>query len=139
MVKKAFKFVDKTFAFVEDWSLFVAVAIALMSAMANVILRKTTDINLYWSDEVVRKVIVITSYSIHYTKLYDGETQGHSTKRPPPDHRPQRPSGKRSPHEPKIARCFCQNFPPAIRDSRPKGPSGHPAGSSPALPSYNFV
>ncbi len=62
MVKKAFKFVDKTFAFVEDWSLFVAVAIALMSAMANVILRKTTDINLYWSDEVVRKVIFFSTY-----------------------------------------------------------------------------
>lgn len=47
----------------EDWSLFAAVAIALLSAMANVILRKlTNDVSLYWSDEVVRKVIYFTTY-----------------------------------------------------------------------------
>jgi TRAP-type C4-dicarboxylate transport system permease small subunit len=62
MLKKTFRVVDRTFAFVEDWSLFLAVAVALVSAMANVILRKTTHINLYWSDEVVRKVIFFTTY-----------------------------------------------------------------------------
>jgi TRAP-type C4-dicarboxylate transport system permease small subunit len=54
--------VDAAFGFIEDWALFVAVAVALVSAMANVILRKTTHINLYWSDEVVRKVIFFTTY-----------------------------------------------------------------------------
>jgi TRAP-type C4-dicarboxylate transport system permease small subunit len=62
MLKKTFRVVDRAFAFVEDWSLFLAVAVALVSAMANVILRKTTHINLYWSDEVVRKVIFFTTY-----------------------------------------------------------------------------
>jgi TRAP-type C4-dicarboxylate transport system permease small subunit len=62
MLKKTFRVVDRTFAFIEDWSLFLAVAVALISAMANVILRKTTHINLYWSDEVVRKVIFFTTY-----------------------------------------------------------------------------
>lgn len=62
MVKKSFRTIDKAFGFLEDWSLFLAVAIALVSAMANVILRKTTHINLYWSDEVVRKVIFFTTY-----------------------------------------------------------------------------
>jgi len=62
MVKKTFRALDNAFAFVEDWSLFLAVAIALISAMANVVLRKTTHINLYWSDEVVRKVIYFTTY-----------------------------------------------------------------------------
>jgi len=62
MLKKTFRVVDRTFAFIEDWSLFLAVAVALVSAMANVILRKTTHINLYWSDEVVRKVIFFTTY-----------------------------------------------------------------------------
>jgi TRAP-type C4-dicarboxylate transport system permease small subunit len=61
-VKRIFRTVDRVFAFVEDWSLFLAVAVALVSAMANVILRKTTHINLYWSDEVVRKVIFFTTY-----------------------------------------------------------------------------
>ncbi len=62
MLKKLFKGIDRGFAFIEDWSLFAAVSIALVSAMANVVLRKTTDINLYWSDEVVRKVIFFTTY-----------------------------------------------------------------------------
>jgi len=63
MLKKIFIKVDRVFLFIEDWSLFAAVAIALFTAMANVILRKATnDYNLYWSDEVVRKVIYFSTY-----------------------------------------------------------------------------
>lgn len=63
MLKKIFKSVDKTLLHIEEWSLFVAVCVALLTAMANVILRKTTnDLSLYWSDEVVRKVIYFSTY-----------------------------------------------------------------------------
>ena len=63
MRKKTFKTIDRGFLFIEDWSLFIAVCIALLTAMANVILRKTTDnVSLYWSDEVVRKVIYFSTY-----------------------------------------------------------------------------
>jgi TRAP-type C4-dicarboxylate transport system permease small subunit len=63
MVKKIFKGVDRTLLFVEEWSLFVTVGIALVTAMANVVLRKLTDdVNLYWSDEIVRKVIYFSTY-----------------------------------------------------------------------------
>lgn len=62
MLKKTFHLIDRGFAWLEDWSLFLAVAIALLAAMANIILRKTTHINLYWSDEVVRKVIFFTTF-----------------------------------------------------------------------------
>lgn len=63
MLKKVFTKVDRVFLFVEEWSLFTAVSLALLTAMANVILRKTTnDFNLYWSDEVVRKVIYFSTY-----------------------------------------------------------------------------
>ncbi len=63
MLKKTFSTIDRGLAFIEDWTLFLTVAIALVSAMANVILRKlTSDVNLYWSDEVVRKVIFISTY-----------------------------------------------------------------------------
>jgi len=63
MLKKAFKAIDRGFLFVEDWSLFAAVSIALLTAMANVVLRKATDnVSLYWSDEVVRKVIYFSTY-----------------------------------------------------------------------------
>ncbi|HKI51533.1 MAG TPA: TRAP transporter small permease subunit [Geothermobacteraceae bacterium] len=63
MLKTIFQRIDKTFQAVEEWALFVSVAIALVTAMANVLLRKlTSNVNLYWSDEVVRKVIFFTTY-----------------------------------------------------------------------------
>ena len=63
MLKKIYGIIDRVFQQIEEWSLFTAVCIALITAMANVILRKTTnDLNLYWSDEVVRKVIYFSTY-----------------------------------------------------------------------------
>jgi len=54
---------DRVLSFVEEWSLFVSVVVALVVAMANVVLRKlTSELNLYWSDEVVRKVIFLSTY-----------------------------------------------------------------------------
>ena len=62
-MKKLIYYIHKAFAFVEDWSLFVTVMVALLVAIANVMLRKlTNDVNLYWSDEVVRKTIFFTTY-----------------------------------------------------------------------------
>jgi TRAP-type C4-dicarboxylate transport system permease small subunit len=63
MFTKIFRKIDKTLLQIEEWSLFVAVCVALLTAMTNVILRKATnDMNLYWSDEVVRKVIYFSTY-----------------------------------------------------------------------------
>ena len=64
MLKKIFKDCwTVLFQFFEEWSLFIAVCAALLTAMANVVLRKTTDnYSLYWSDEVVRKVIYFSTY-----------------------------------------------------------------------------
>jgi len=63
MIRKTVKTIDKIFAQVEDWSLFISVCLALIVAMANVVLRKlTADVNLYWSDEVVRKTIYFSTY-----------------------------------------------------------------------------
>jgi len=55
--------VDRVLSFIEEWSLFTTVMVALVVALANVVLRKTTShFNLYWSDEVVRKVIFLSTY-----------------------------------------------------------------------------
>ncbi len=63
MLKKTFQAVDRLFLWFEEWSLFIAVMVALCVALANVILRKlTADVNLYWSDEVVRKTIYFSTY-----------------------------------------------------------------------------
>ena len=54
---------DRVLICIEDWSLLISVCIALFVAMANVLLRKlTNDVNLYWSDEVVRKTIYFSTY-----------------------------------------------------------------------------
>jgi C4-dicarboxylate transporter DctQ subunit len=63
MLKNIFIKIDRGFKEIEEWSLFIAVCIALLTAMANVILRKSTNnLNIYWSDEVVRKVIYFSTY-----------------------------------------------------------------------------
>ncbi|WP_020678334.1 TRAP transporter small permease [Geopsychrobacter electrodiphilus] len=63
MLKKTFETIDRVFGWIEDWSLLLSVIIALLVAMANVLLRKfTADFNLYWSDEVVRKTIYVSTY-----------------------------------------------------------------------------
>jgi C4-dicarboxylate transporter, DctQ subunit len=63
MLARILKKIDRIFLEVEEWSLFLAITMALFTAMANVILRKaTSDLSLYWSDEVVRKVIYFTTY-----------------------------------------------------------------------------
>lgn len=62
-MRKLVYHIHRAFAFVEDWSLFITVMVALLVAIANVVLRKlTSDVNLYWSDEVVRKTIFFTTY-----------------------------------------------------------------------------
>ncbi len=62
MIKKIFRRIDKSFTMVEDWTLVIVVCVALLSGLTNIILRKTTSISLYWSDEVVRKTIFICTY-----------------------------------------------------------------------------
>ncbi len=62
MLKKSFQRVDRVLAGFEDWTLFTVVTVALVSALANVFLRKFTHISLYWSDEVVRKTIFISTF-----------------------------------------------------------------------------
>jgi TRAP-type C4-dicarboxylate transport system permease small subunit len=63
MLKRTIQIIDRAFIIFEDWSLLLSVCIALTVAMANVLLRKlTNDVNLYWSDEVVRKTIYFSTY-----------------------------------------------------------------------------
>ncbi len=62
MIRKFFKIVDRSLGFIEDWSLFLTVSLALLVAFANVFLRKLTPVSLYWSDEVVKKTIFFSTY-----------------------------------------------------------------------------
>jgi TRAP-type C4-dicarboxylate transport system permease small subunit len=62
MLKKTVRTIDKGVEFVEDWSLLLAVTVALVVAFVNIIMRKMTSQSLPWSDEVVRAVIYFTTY-----------------------------------------------------------------------------
>jgi len=63
MLRKIFEKIDRSFAWVEEWTLLLSVCVALVVAMTNVLLRKlTSDVNIFWSDEVVRKTIYISTY-----------------------------------------------------------------------------
>jgi TRAP-type C4-dicarboxylate transport system permease small subunit len=62
MTKGFTRRLDRLLAIIEDGTLLLSVAVALLVAMVNIILRKTSNYSLYWSDEVVRKVIYFTTY-----------------------------------------------------------------------------
>lgn len=62
MSSKILNKIDRTLQLFEGWTLFLAVMIALLSAAVNIAMRKLTPYSLYWSDEVVRKSMYITTY-----------------------------------------------------------------------------
>lgn len=62
MVGKFFNRLDKILTFIEDWTLFVSVIAALVALFANVVLRYGFNYSLAWSEELVRDVIIITTF-----------------------------------------------------------------------------
>ncbi|RLC06803.1 MAG: TRAP transporter small permease [Deltaproteobacteria bacterium] len=61
MIKKTLGFLDKILSFFEDWTLFIAVMIALSALFINVVLRYGFNYTLAWSEELVREVIIYTT------------------------------------------------------------------------------
>ncbi len=62
MVAKSFKIIDKIFSFFEDWSIFIAVMVGLISLFVNVVLRYTIHYSLAWSEELIREIIIYTTF-----------------------------------------------------------------------------
>jgi len=62
MVAKAFKFIDKIFTFFEEWTIFIAVMVGLISLFVNVVLRYTVHFSLSWSEELIREIIIFTTF-----------------------------------------------------------------------------
>jgi len=62
MVKKILDFLDKILTFFEDWTLFISVMVALVSLFVNVVLRYGFNYTLAWSEELVREVIIYTTF-----------------------------------------------------------------------------
>ncbi len=62
MFGKILAFLDKILTFFEEWTLFVTVMAALISLFVNVVLRYGFNYTLAWSDELVRHVIIYTTF-----------------------------------------------------------------------------
>lgn len=62
MLDKVLGFIDKVLGFVEDWVLFISTMAALLALFVNVILRYGFNYSLAWSEELVREVIILTTF-----------------------------------------------------------------------------
>ena len=62
MFGKVLKWLDKVLSFFEEWTLFITVMIALISLFINVVLRYGFNYTLAWSEELVREVIIYTTF-----------------------------------------------------------------------------
>ena len=62
MFGKILDFLDKILTFFEEWTLFVSVIVALVALFVNVVLRYGFNYSLAWSEELVREVIIYTTF-----------------------------------------------------------------------------
>jgi C4-dicarboxylate transporter DctQ subunit len=62
MLRKMFKTVDNVVSQIEEWTLFIMVIVALLSLFANVVLRYGFNYTLAWSEELVRIVIIYSTF-----------------------------------------------------------------------------
>lgn len=62
MFGKILDFLDKILTFFEEWTLFITVMVALISLFINVVLRYGFNYSLAWSEELVREVIIYTTF-----------------------------------------------------------------------------
>ncbi len=61
-MKKIVDIADIILNFIENWVLFLAVIVALGSLFANVVLRYGFNYSLGWAEEMVREVIIVTTF-----------------------------------------------------------------------------
>jgi TRAP-type C4-dicarboxylate transport system permease small subunit len=61
-MKKILSALDKVLTFFEEWTLFITVMVAMVALFFNVILRYGFSYSLAWSEELVREVILYTTF-----------------------------------------------------------------------------
>ncbi len=62
MFARILRFLDKILTFFEEWTLLITVMVALTSLFVNVVLRYGFNYSLAWSEELVREVIIYTTF-----------------------------------------------------------------------------
>jgi len=62
MMSKVLSILDRILSFIEEWSLFISTMVALIALFINVVLRYGFNYSLAWSEELVREVIILTTF-----------------------------------------------------------------------------
>lgn len=62
MLSKVSNLLDNVLGFIEEWVLFISTMAALISLFVNVVLRYGFNYSLAWSEELVREVIILTTF-----------------------------------------------------------------------------
>lgn len=62
MFSKILGVLDKILSFIESWVLFISTFAALIALFVNVVLRYGFNYSLAWSEELVREVIILTTF-----------------------------------------------------------------------------
>ncbi|MBN2333577.1 MAG: TRAP transporter small permease [Deltaproteobacteria bacterium] len=62
MIRTLYRGLDGLLTFIEEWTLFVAVMAGLISLFVNVVLRYTIHYSLAWSEELIREIIIVTTF-----------------------------------------------------------------------------
>jgi TRAP-type C4-dicarboxylate transport system permease small subunit len=61
-MEKLFAVIDKVLTFFEEWTLFITVLAAMIALFVNVVMRYGFSYSLAWSEELVREVILYTTF-----------------------------------------------------------------------------
>ena len=62
MLAKIISIMDKILTQFENWTLFIAVMVGLVSLFCNVVLRYGFNYSLAWSEELIREIIIYTTF-----------------------------------------------------------------------------
>ena len=62
MLGRVIKILDQILTLFEEWTLFIAVMTGLVSLFINVLLRYIFNYSLAWSEELIREIIIYTTF-----------------------------------------------------------------------------
>ena len=62
MLAKILNGLDRGLTYFEDWTLFITVMVGLISLFINVVLRYAFNYSLAWSEELIREIIIYTTF-----------------------------------------------------------------------------
>ena len=62
MFGRILNLLDRVLTFFEEWTLFISVIVALVALFINVVLRYGFNYSFAWSEELVREVIIYTTF-----------------------------------------------------------------------------